>query len=127
MSIVIAALVGTKWGNMNMEKKSRFSVYEFGRKMVPESSAVIVLVATYTGRLNGDFVGTIPTLMVVGGFLFGCGRTNSYLSISIWAERVCFHYQRFCHEVFWFDSGSVGPSVAAFMKGGFRACTCVLC
>ena len=71
-----------------MEKKSRFSVYGLDAKWFG-IIAVIVLVATYTGRLNGDFVGTIPFLMVVGGFLFWLG---DHLSISIWAERVCFHY-----------------------------------
>jgi Na+/citrate or Na+/malate symporter len=46
--------------------------------------AVIVMIAVYTGTLNGDFVGAVPYLMVIGGIFFWLGNTipilNNYLA-----------------------------------------------
>ncbi len=55
-----------------MEGKLKFSVYGINAKWFAIIAA-IVLVATYTGRLNNDFVGTIPFLMIVAVSCFGWG------------------------------------------------------
>lgn len=102
-----------------MEKKSSFSVYGLDAKWFG-IIAVIVLVATYTGRLNGDFVGTIPFLMVVGGFLFWLGDKIPFVNKYLGGACLLPLLGGSAMKYFGLIPESVGQSVAAFMKGGFQ-------
>jgi Na+/citrate or Na+/malate symporter len=66
-----------------MTSKIKFEICGLSAKYFLPFAAV-VLIATYTNTLNGDFVGSVPFLMAVGGIFFWLGNTipilNNYLA-----------------------------------------------
>ncbi|MDR1902015.1 MAG: 2-hydroxycarboxylate transporter family protein [Treponema sp.] len=82
--------------------------------------AVIVLVATYTGTLNGDFVGSVPFLMAVGGLFFWLGNTipilNNYLARACLLPLFGTSFMKFLGLI----PEPVMNSVNALMRGGYQ-------
>ncbi len=102
-----------------MERRIKFSVYGLDYKTFAIIAAV-VLVATYTGRLNSDFVGTIPFLMVVGGFLFWLGDTIPFVNKYLGGACLLPLLGGSALKFFGLLPEGVSQSVGAFMKGGFQ-------
>ncbi|MCI8269422.1 MAG: 2-hydroxycarboxylate transporter family protein [Lachnospiraceae bacterium] len=102
-----------------MEKKLKFSVYGLGFVEFAAIAAV-VLVATYTGRLNNDFVGTIPFLMVVGGFLFWLGDVVPFVNKYLGGACLLPLLGGSALKYFGLIPEGTGEAIGAFMKGGFQ-------
>ena len=102
-----------------MEKKVTFKVYGLGFKWFAIIAAV-VLIATYTGRLNNDFIGTIPFLMVVGGFLFWLGDTIPFVNKYLGGACLLPLIGGSAMKYFGLIPDQVGEAISSYMSGGFQ-------
>ncbi|MDR3247181.1 MAG: 2-hydroxycarboxylate transporter family protein [Treponema sp.] len=82
--------------------------------------AAVILVATYTGTLNGDFVGSVPFLMAVGGIFFWLGNTIPILNNYLAGACLLPLFGASIMKYFGLIPEPVIKSVNSLMRGGYQ-------